>query len=272
VVVSSALCVVTAASVNALPAPVVGLAYGPSPYETLSVYPAASPGARLVIVVHGGGWTSDIGSYGNTPSVADDLQAAGFAVVVVNYNSDSLSEPAFPTQPDELELATTWVLTHAVQYNGDPTNLSLVGLSAGGQLVAQLSQMLPQGTVKTVVTLSGAFDFTSLVADGSTGAAAVSLSFRAATALGCRLATCNRNIEAEWSPAAHVTSANCPAEWLIYNSADELMPMDQPSAMAGALSANGCNVTETIVPGTAHAWYYWGSVSTQVINTIEAVG
>jgi len=266
------LCVIDAAPANALPAPVTNLSYGSGPFETLSVYPAAMPGAHLVILVHGGGWTSDIGTYGNAPVVATDLQAAGFTVVDVNYASESLLVPALPVQNYELQLATNWVLANATLYNGDPNNLTLVGLSAGGDLVAWLSQTLPPGTVKAVVTLSGAFDFTSLISDGMTGVTVQSLAYRAAIALGCRLATCTPSAEARWSPDDNVTPTNCPGTWLLYNSADELMPLDQPSSMTAALEAKGCNVNEIIVPGSGHAFSYWDTVSANVIATIQASG
>lgn len=266
------LCAIDAAPANALPAPVTNLSYGPGPFETLSVYPAAVPGARLVILVHGGGWSSDVGTYGNTPRVATDLQAAGFTVVDINYASDSLLIPAFPIQTYELQLASNWILRRATLFNGDPNNLTIVGLSAGGQLAAWLSQALPPGTVKAVVTLSGAFNFTSLIPDGMAGVTTVDLAYRAAVALGCRLATCSQNVEAQWSPADHVTPTNCPGTWLLYNSADELMPLDQASAMTSALQANGCNVSEVIVAGSAHAFDYWDEVSSNVIATIQASG
>ncbi len=137
------LCAIDAAPANALPAPVTNLSYGPGPFETLSVYPAATPGARLVILVHGGGWVSDVEGYGNTPVVATQLQAAGFTVVDMNYASDSIFMPAFPIQTYELQLATNWILARATLYNGDPNNLTMVGLSAGGELAAWLSQSLP---------------------------------------------------------------------------------------------------------------------------------
>ncbi len=270
--VVATLHVIDAAPANALPAAVTDLSYGPGPFETLSVYPAAMPGARLVILVHGGGWASDIGTYGNTPIVATDLQAAGFTVVDIIYASDSPLVPAFPIQTYELQLATNWILARATLFNGDPDNLTIVGLSAGGDLAAWLSQSLPPGTVKAVVTLSGAFNFSSLIADGETGVTKQALAYRAAVALGCRLGTCTTNAETRWSPADNVTPTNCPGTWLLYNSADKLMPLDQPSAMTAALQANGCNVNEIIVPGSEHAFDYWDDVSANVIATIQASG
>ena len=248
------------------------VSYGSNPYETVNVYPAAAPGSRMVILVHGGGWASTEGSYGNTPSVASQLQAAGFTVFNVNYDTDSLTTSAFPTETADVYQATLWAISNAIQYNGDSTNVSLLGLSSGGELVAWVAEMLPPGTVSAVVTLSGAFDFTRLVPDRLNGSTTAALSFRAAVALGCRLATCTPATEGQYSPASHVSSTNCPGTWLIYNSANELMPLDQPTAMASALQANGCNVTETILPGSLHAWDYWNAVSSAVIATIQASG
>jgi len=274
VVVMSVCSVIGAVPAGALPQPVTNLSYAPGPYETLSVFPAAMPGARLVVMVHGGGWLSYLDNYGNTPAAATDLQAAGFTVVVVNYAPATLSFAGTPLQVQtaEVTLATQWALANATLYNGDPNHLTLVGLSAGGDLVATVSQMLPPGTVKAVVTLSGAFDFTSLLPDGLLGLTPLSLAYRASQALGCQLSTCPRSTEVTWSPDRHVTPTNCPGTWLLFNSENELMPLDQPASMTVALAADGCNVEESIVPGTGHAYDYWNGVVQQVISTIQARG
>jgi acetyl esterase/lipase len=273
VVACSGLCLIGSTSrATAVPAALTNLSYGPGPYETLSVYPAASPGARLVLLVHGGGWTSDVQNYGNTPTVASQMQAAGFTVVDVNYATDSVNFAALPLQISELISATNWALANATLYNGDPNHLSLVGLSAGGDLVASLSQALPPGAVKAVVTLSGAFDFTTLIPDYASGTSSLYLSRLAAVALGCRITTCSNVAETQWSPVDHVTPTNCPGTWLLYNSANEPMPMDQSAAMTASLMANGCSVTEISLPGTAHAYDYWNTVSSNVISTIQASG
>ena len=274
VVVMSVCSVIGAVPAGALPQPVTNLSYAPGPYETLSVFPAAMPGARLVVMVHGGGGLSYLDNYGNTPAAATDLQAAGFTVVVVNYAPATLSFAGTPLQVQtaEVTLATQWALANATLYNGDPNHLTLVGLSAGGDLVATVSQMLPPGTVKAVVTLSGAFDFTSLLPDGLLGLTPLSLAYRASQALGCQLSTCPRSTEVTWSPDRHVTPTNCPGTWLLFNSENELMPLDQPASMTVALAADGCNVEESIVPGTGHAYDYWNGVVQQVISTIQARG
>ena len=53
VVVMSVCSVIGAVPAGALPQPVTNLSYAPGPYETLSVFPAAMPGARLVVMVPG---------------------------------------------------------------------------------------------------------------------------------------------------------------------------------------------------------------------------
>src|SRR3974390_2466586 len=289
VVVMSVCSVIGAVPAGALPQPVTNLSYAPGPYETLSVFPAAMPGARLVVMVHGGGWLSYLDNYGNTPAAATDLQAAGFTVVVVNYAPATLSFAGTPLQVQtaEVTLATQWALANATLYNGDPNHLTLVGLSAGGGPVATVSPMLPPrtgqaggtrpqspppGPVKAVVPLSGAFDFPSLLPDGLLGLTPLSLAYRASQALGCQLSTCPRSTEVTWSPDRHVTPTNCPGTWLLFNSENELMPLDQPASMTVALAADGCNVEESIVPGTGHAYDYWNGVVQQVISTIQARG
>jgi hypothetical protein len=126
-----------------------------------------------------------------------------------------------------------------------------------------------------VVSLSGAFNFTTLLQDDREGKLNKNFSKNIPQALGCTLETTCNTPEKEawairWSPSAQVTSTNCSSGWLIFNSETELMPLDQPKAMTGALEANSCKVTKEIVPGTKHAFEYWATVKKTIFAFIRA--
>jgi acetyl esterase/lipase len=248
--------------------------YGSSPYQTVTVYPAPTTGAPLVILVHGGGWDSTVG-YDQLPTEAIDLENAGFAVFDVNYDTMPRSYGAFPLEIDDVVNATSWAIAHADSYGADPTNVEMIGGSAGGQLVAMAAEELnaaAPGTVRSIVTLSGALDFVLKMEDIQDGRVRGYDATHSQEALGCRLKddTCTVALETQWSPAEQVTSGDCPADALIINSSDEREPVDQANSMTSALDASGCRVTEIIRDGHEHSFAYWNSVKAVVAMFVSA--
>jgi acetyl esterase len=262
----------------ALPPPIKDVAYGSDPLQKLDIYSAKVPNSPVVVFVHGGGWTtndkSDVGTQ------ASALRQQGNVIFNINYRLDSATVGAFPMEIDDVKAAAQYAITNAAQYNGDPSKIILLGGSAGGQLVGMAAEQLndaASGTVKAVVSLSGPTDFVSLIQDdknGVFGTKKTGKDFAANVpqALGCALNDCTVATETQWSPASHVTAANCPAGgWLIFNSDAELIPLDQPNAMEAALQQNGCPVTKTILPGTDHAFSYWGDVKPAIASFIDTL-
>ncbi len=258
------------ASASAAAQSIPDVKYGSASLENMTIYPASKAGAHLVVVVHGGGWATESATYFASQAAA--LQAAGFAVFNINYRLDSKTVAAFPMETYDVSLAIHWAIAHAATYHADPTHVSLVGGSAGGELVAWAAETLPPGTIRDVVTLSGAFDFAKLVNDGNAGTENHDLAVSGAQALGCTLSTCTAPTEAQWSPADHLTATNCPPKWYLINSSNELMPMDQPTEMTQVLQSKKCTVLERIVPGTSHSIGYWSTVSPQVISFVRTNG
>jgi acetyl esterase/lipase len=250
------------------------VSYGSSLYQTVTVYPAPTTGAPLVILVHGGGWDSKVGS-DQLPTEAKDLQDAGFAVFDVNYDTMPRSHGAFPLEIDDVVNATAWAIAHADLYGADPTNVEMIGGSAGGQLVAMAAEELnaaAPGTVRSIVTLSGALDFVLKMEDIQDGLVRGYDAIHSQEALGCRLkdGTCTVALETRWSPAEQVNSGDCPAKALIINSSHEAEPVDQANSMTSALDAGGCMATELIRDGHGHSFAYWNSVKAEVAMFVSA--
>jgi acetyl esterase/lipase len=256
------------------PAPILNVPYAhTSPLEKLDVYPSADPDSPLVVWVHGGAWAGGDKDKGPAAKAAE-LQDSGITVFDINYRLDTNRLSAFPMEVQDVNLATKWAIANASSFNANPAKVTQVGSSAGGHLVAMSSEDLNDkhpGTVSGVVTLSGPFDFVSLVQDGLDGTLNQTFAPQVGRALGCALSSCTSSVETAWSPSDHVTATNCPpAGWLMYNSQNELVPVDQPNAMAAALQQHNCKVTKTIFPGTEHAGDYWEAVKADVIAFITA--
>jgi len=280
----------TASTTTKLPARVANIAYTSgtcADTRTISnqmgdMYPSPVANSPVVVFVHGGGWIGN--SRLQFVNEVRYLQAQNISVFNIDYCLDSTTISAFPMEVDDVKLAAQWAIANASQYNGNPSDVILLGGSSGGQLVGMAAEQLnaaASGTIKGVVTLSGPTNFVSLVQDDYNGQITdTSFAANIPRALGCIIKpitttkpenTCSTTTETQWSPALQVNSSNCPAGWQIFNSQNELMPMDQPNAMISALQANNCQVTSQILPGTAHAFGYWSSVESSIASFIHSL-
>ena len=140
--------------------------YGPAAGETLDIFPAAKPGAPVLMFIHGGYWRSLDKSQHSF--VAPSFNAAGAMVVLPNY---ALC-PAVSIEHIVMQMvsALAWIWRHAAQYGGDPSRITVVGHSAGGHLAAMLLSCrwkdvapdLPAQPLAGAMAISGLFDLEPL--------------------------------------------------------------------------------------------------------------
>ncbi|MEI6025335.1 MAG: alpha/beta hydrolase [Betaproteobacteria bacterium] len=147
------------------------VAYGASAAERLDIFsppssggPArpSTPGAPLLVFIHGGWWRAldkDDHSF-----VAPALTAAGAVVVVPNYAlcpHVGIEEIAL-----QMTRSLVWCWRHATELGADPGRITVAGHSAGGHLAAmmlsalwpRLGDDLPPDLVKAALSVSGVFD------------------------------------------------------------------------------------------------------------------
>jgi acetyl esterase/lipase len=254
------------------------LSYGPRWRQVTDVFQAANPHAPIVILVHGGGWRV----YAALVKYASEsmaLQAQGFTVFTINYDQDSELTPAFPLEPNDVALATQWAIENAARFNGDPSNVTLLGGSAGGQLVATTAEQMnatSPGTIKRVVSLSGPMNFVTLlqlIHEGKITDEEFIFSVQQALGRDPGTNVFRNRSEAEsypatWSPALHARPESCP-KWLLFNSAEEFIPLSQSQEMNSALLRANCRSSLTVVPGSAHAFGYFDRVASSIYNFIK---
>ncbi len=151
----------SAATRAALPCQ-VDVAYGPSPAETLDIFPAATPNAPIQVFIHGGYWYSLDKSHNSF--VAEGFRPHGMATVVINY---ALAPEA---RMDEIvrqsRAALAWIHRNARSFDADPARLHVTGQSAGGHLATmmlatdwpEVGADLPANLVKSACSMSGIYD------------------------------------------------------------------------------------------------------------------
>ncbi|GEM_PF-4081312 len=104
----------------------LNVAYGPSPDETLDIFPAGD-NTPVIVYVHGGAWTrwsKDENSY-QAPVFVD----AGAAFVSVNF---ALAPQVSLDELVRQNRATVkWVYNHALDFGADPGRLYIAGHSSG---------------------------------------------------------------------------------------------------------------------------------------------
>lgn len=234
-----------------------GVHYGPGVEETTVEYPAPTPGAPTVVLVHGGGWRTQK-PHTNREAEAAELQAHGFAVFYIYYPQDTPSVRAFPMEPEAIERAVLFAREHAAEANGDPRRLVLLGGSAGGNLVEIAAEHV---AVSEVIALSAPSELDALLE-----ASDANIVEDARQALGCLDGPCNMTFGEQWSPARHVVLCS---RYLLFSSVRDPVPLPQAKAERSALEAAGCPVSLNVLKGKAHAFEYWPTISAAVYAFIE---
>jgi arylformamidase len=145
-------------------------AYGPSPAETLDIFPARKGDGSALVFIHGGYWRSlDKRDFSwLAPAWVD----AGVSLVVVNYGLC----PAVSIERivQQMLAASAWLYRHAGDYGMDEDRLFVSGHSAGGHLAAMMlaalwpvyARALPKNLYKGALAVSGVYDLRPLVQVG----------------------------------------------------------------------------------------------------------
>lgn len=138
------------------------VAYGKSKLEKLDIFPAAKPGAPVVVFIHGGYWRSLDKS--DHSFVAPAFTNQGACVVMPNY--DLCPTVTIPDIVMQMVKALAWTYRNIAKYGGDPSRITVVGHSAGGHLATMMlacdwtayAPDLPADLVKGAMSISGLYD------------------------------------------------------------------------------------------------------------------
>ncbi len=249
------------------------LQYGPAPEHEMDAYPMRTGAlAPTVVVVYGGGWVG--GSRNGTAGVAETLAAEGFAVFNIDYrvaigppgvagslsgaeDGDALNQAAHDpalgrateANRGDIERAVQWIKANGAEYGADVSDISLIGGSAGAQLVALAGQLLNKstpGTIRSVVEMSGPMDFVTMVGNN-----APEIRDGMPAYLGCPVETCTQAQLRTPSPYWNIHPAS--PSFMLINGDAEILPAQQATVFHEELQRQGEFSTLDIVSGTAGA-------------------
>ena len=136
--------------------------YGPSPGETLDIFPARKGDGTALLFIHGGYWRSLDKS--DFSFLAPAWVDAGVSLVAVNY--ELCPRVTIEEIVKQMLRASAWLWLHCEDYGMDQDRLYVSGHSAGAHLTAMMmaalwpayDQRLPKDLFKGALAVSGLYD------------------------------------------------------------------------------------------------------------------
>jgi acetyl esterase/lipase len=215
-------------------------AYGPSPYQEVALFPAARPDGRVLVFLHGGGWTNGYKEW--MAFMAPPLNDAGITFVSAGYRLAPAN--LWPDGRDDAAAALAWTYRNIAGHGGDPGRIFVGGHSAGGHYAAwlavrddwQATAGVPADIVRGCLPVSGVYDFTP------------------GNGMPARPRFLGDDPAAETAASPLHTVAGVPPPFLIVWGDDDFPQlMTQARAMVAALEARGGAVTALEMAGCDHA-------------------
>jgi acetyl esterase/lipase len=216
--------------------------------------PKECPAPRpCVVLIHGGGWMG--GKRQDFDGLAREVAAHGYTTATVSYRL--APKHPFPAQVEDVRCSVRYLRAHAEKYGIDPKRIGAAGASAGGHLAMMLGVLDDddplQGTggwadqssrVQCVVSYFGPTQLIGTFPEASTE---ILRKFIGGTPA---------EKEAEYKAASPITyvTRDDPPMLLFQGTKDVLVPHDQATQFADALSEAGVPGRIEILVGANHGW------------------
>lgn len=125
---------------RAQPKPDATIAYGDDALQKVDVWLPAGHGKHpVVLMVHGGCWTTSIADRSLMNWIANDLRKSGIAVWNIDYRGVDWPGGGYPGTFLDAAHAADALQAHAAQFHLDTKRIIAVGHSAGGHLALWLA-------------------------------------------------------------------------------------------------------------------------------------
>jgi acetyl esterase len=199
--------------------------------------------APLVIVVHGGGWTTG-SRVAHIGQLLELLTGAGYHWAAIDYRQRGLE--SWRESVDDVRAAVAFVRCHAERLQVDPGKIVLLGEDSGAQLAAHAAA---NGGAAAAVLLGGFYDLTT-VADSIAGPTFSS-------------ASRTPNEKSTMSSEASLLGPEGPRFllgaplYVIHGGTDTDVPPRQAQAFCEGLNAQGGRCELDVVPGAIHRSENW---------------
>lgn len=237
------------------------IAYGPDQMQKVDLWlpPKDRWGVGpfpVVLMVHGGCWTTSVADRSLMDWIAGDLRASGVAVWNIDYRGVDRAGGGYPGTFSDAAKAADQLAVDASKYHLDLHRLVAVGHSAGGHLALWLAgrERLPATSplrtthplpIHHVVSLGGLPDLeaTALALDNGCGTAVVAQLVGMPT-------SAHPDVYADTSVTRLLPLG---AEQALVNGADDrIIPRRLATGYVAKAKAAGDRVTLTLVPDTGH--------------------
>jgi alpha-L-fucosidase 2 len=216
----------------------------------------------VVIMVHGGGWSSGDKSGAEKPKSGADitpwfkpLEEAGFLAVSINYRLAPANR--WPACLDDTRAAVEWVRAHVAEYGGDPARMALIGHSAGGHL-ALMAGMAEECKAPPVGAVVGCAAVSDLVSD-TVRRGGPSLSLQNLFSLPAETKVDDPEMVRRLTAVSPVSlvKAGYPPTLLLHGDADKTVPIGQSTAYKARLEELGVRCDLVVLGGAGHRLTEW---------------
>lgn len=123
-----------------MPQPDATIGYGSDSLQHVDIWLPTTPGKHhIVLMVHGGCWTTSIADRTIMNWIADDLRKAGVAVWNIDYRGVDRPGGGYPGTFQDVAAAADALRANADRFHLDTRHIVAVGHSAGGHLALWLA-------------------------------------------------------------------------------------------------------------------------------------
>ncbi len=230
----------------------MNVSYGSHPQQKMDLYLPANrseASTRLVILIHGGAWSS--GDKADFNPYIDTLKKRlpGYAIININYRLASAGTNIFPTQETDVKAALDFIYSKRAEYKVSEKWV-LLGNSAGAHLaLLQAYKYTSPVKIKAVVDFYGPADMVAMYNSPASPLVPASLveSVVGGTPTG------NPVIYNESSPINYVT-AQSPPTIILHGGLDVIVSFNQSAALKGRLETSGVVNQYVFYPTENHGW------------------
>jgi acetyl esterase/lipase len=225
----------------------LNVSYGDDLQQKLDVYLPASrdENTRMLIVIHGGGWSGGDKSDFNSYITEFQRRLPGYAFANLNYRLVRPDGNYFPTQENDIRKAVGFLKGKTGEYKISQ-NFVYLGISAGAHLaLLQAYKHTDLIQSRGVVSFFGPVDLERLYLESDNDIPDVLKSIMNATLES------NPNIFYESSPINYVSS-NSPPTLMLHGDKDMIVPLEQAYLLRDKLQEFGISNKLVVYPGQGH--------------------